>query len=264
MFDLAAFQDQFSEALHHSGDLTGNGDAKALRIGLSVHRNTVYKALIDALRANYPTVERLAGDEWFKASAYAFLAENLPEEASLSAFGVTYPDFLATLPATADLPYLPGVARLDRFWTEAHIAADADVLSPAALAGIPSDSLFDLKFRLHPSARLRWFAQPSPSIWRLNRPPSPVPAPDQLDVEWVAEGALVARPRGEVVMLMLDAASFAFLGKCLAGATLGQAATRAFEIDSAADLKTRIAQFITFGAFMPIVVPGSNQREDHE
>ena len=179
MSDLAAFQDQFSEALHHSGDLTGNGDAKTLRIGLSVHRNTVYKALIDALRANYPTVERLAGDEWFKASAYAFLAENHPEEASLSAFGVTYPDFLATLPAAAELPYLPGVARLDRFWTEAHIAADADVLSPAALAGIPSNSLFDLKFRLHPSARLRWFAQPSPSIWRLNRPPSPVPAPDR-------------------------------------------------------------------------------------
>jgi hypothetical protein len=91
-----------------------------------------------------------------------------------------------------------------------------------------------------------------------------VPAPDRLDVDWVAEGALVARPRGEVVMLMLDAASFAFLGKCLAGATLGQAATRALEIDSAADLKTRIAQFITFGAFMPIAVPGSNQREDHE
>jgi len=42
------------------------------------------------------------GDEWFTASAYAFLEENLPEDASLSAFGAAYPDFLATLPATAD------------------------------------------------------------------------------------------------------------------------------------------------------------------
>ena len=61
MSDLAAFQDRFSQALHLDGDLRGNGDAEALRIGLSVHRNTVYKALIDALRANYPTVERTRG-----------------------------------------------------------------------------------------------------------------------------------------------------------------------------------------------------------
>ncbi len=262
MSDLAAFQDRFSEALHHDGDLTGYGDAEALRIGLSVHRNTVYKALIDALRANYPTVERLVGDEWFTASACAFLAENLPEEVSLSAFGAAYPDFLAALPATKDLSYLPGVARLDRFWTEAHIAADADVLSPEALDGVPSDSLFDLKFRLHPSARLGWFAEPSPSIWRLNRPPAPTP--DRVDLEWLAEGALIARPRGEVVMLILDAAGFAFLEKCLAGATLGQAATAALEIDATADLKTLIAQFITFGAFMPIDALASLQRDDQE
>ena len=261
MSDLAAFQDQFSEALHHNGNLTGNGAAESLRIGLSIHRNTVYKALIDALRANYPTVEQLVGEEWFAASAYAYLAENLLEEASLSAFGAAYPDFLATLPATADLPYLPGVARLDRFWTEAHIAEDANVLAPEALVGAPSDSLFDLKLRLHPSARLGWFAEPSPSIWRLNRPPAP--APDRLDVDWVAEGAMIARPRGEVVMLTLGAASFAFLEKCVAGASLGQAASRALEIDQAADLKTSIAQFISFGAFMPIAVPASNQKGDH-
>jgi hypothetical protein len=262
MSDLAAFQDWFSRALHHSDNLNGNGDAEALRIGLSVHRNTVYKALIDALRTNYPTVERLVGEEWFAASAYAFLAESLPEEPTLSAFGAPYPDFLAAPPAATAFPYLPGVARLDRFWTEAHIAADADVLSPEALASIPSDSLFDLKLRLHPSARLGWFVEPSPSIWRSNRPPAT--APERLDLDWLAEGALIARPLGEVTMLVLDASGFAFLQKCLAGATVGQALIAALEIDSAADLKTRIAQYITFGAFMPVVDAASNQTGDHE
>ena len=33
-------------------------------------------------------------------------------------------------------------------------------------------------------------------------------------------------------MLILDAAGFAFLEQCLAGATVGQAATSALEIDS--------------------------------
>ncbi len=189
MSDLAGFADWFSETLHHSADSSGNGDAGALRIGLSVHRNTVYKALTDALRANYPTVEQLVGEESFAASAYAFLATDLPEEPCLSAFGATYPDFLAVFPAAEELPYLPGVARLDRFWTEAHIAADEDVLSPQALAGVQPNSLFDLKLRLHPSARLGWFAEPAPSIWRLNRPPAS--APESFDVDWLAEGALI-------------------------------------------------------------------------
>ncbi len=67
----------------------------------------------------------------------------------------------------------------------------------------------------------------------------------------------------ELNMLTLGAASFAFLEKCVAGASLGQAASRALEIDQAADLKTSIAQFISFGAFMPIAVPASNQKGDH-
>jgi hypothetical protein len=190
------------------------------------------------------------------------LAENLPKEASLSAFGAAYPAFLTTLPAIADLPYLPGVARLDRFWTEAHIAADADMLSPEALVGVSPDSLFDCKFRVHPSARIGWFADPSPSIWRLSRPPAQ--KLERIDLEWVAEGALIARPRGEVVMLILDAASFAFLEKCVAGATLGHAAATALDIDSTTDLETSIAQLITSGAFMSIGFPASNQTGDDE
>ncbi len=247
MSDLAAFQDRFSRALHGNGDLIGPGDAETLRIGLSIHRNTVYKALTDALRANYPTVEQLVGDEWFMASAHAFLAENLPREPSLCAFGAAYPEFLSTLPAAGEMPYLPGVARIDRFWSEAHIAADAQVMSPEALEGFSPDSLFDLQLRLHPSVRFGWFAEPAPSIWKLNRPPS---APIQINLDWVAEGALIARPHGEVVMEILDATGFAFLQQCSAGATLGEAATSALELDPAAAITTTISELIAFGAFM--------------
>lgn len=262
MSDLAVFQDRFFGALHRDGELAGYGDAEMLRIGLGVHRNTVYKALIDALRANYPTVERLVGAEWFNASANEFLAENLPSETSLVSFGADYPDFLAGLPAAAELEYLPGVARLDRYWTEAHIAADAGVLSPRALADASSRDLFDLQLSPHPSLRLGWFETPAPTIWRQNRPPAPPPEP--VDLDWVAEGALIARPRGEVVMLPLDAAGFAFIEKCVSGVTLGLAATAALEINPAADLKASIAQFIAVGAFMPIAVPSSDQGENHE
>ncbi len=65
-------------------------------------------------------------------------------------------------------------------------------------------------------------------------------------------------------MLIFDAAGYAFLEQCLAGETVGQAATSALEINSTADLKSRIAQFIALGAFMPIVDTASNRTGDHE
>lgn len=260
MSDLAAFQDRFSAALHHDGELTRCGDAERLQAGLSVHRNTIYKALIDALRANYPSVERLMGREWFVASAHAFLAEQRPLEPSLIAFGSAYPDFLTGIPASEELDFLPGVARLDRYWTEAHIASDAGVLSADAMARILPEALFDLELRPHPSARLEWFNYPAPSLWRLNRPT--IPPSKRFDLDWVSEGALIARPRGEVVMLTLDAPGFAFLQKCYAGASLGKAAVAALEIDVATDMTARIAQFINSGAFLALDDAFSDQKEN--
>lgn len=248
MSELAAFQDRFANALRQKATLTG-ADPASLNRGLRVHRNTVFKALVDALRDNYPTVARLVGEEWFAASAGDFLHEHFPREPALATFGDDYPEFLSTLPAAVDLPYLPGVARIDRFWTEAHVAADADVLSLRVLAGVSVERFYDLRLPLHPGVRIGWFDEPAPSIWRSNRPPAPLP--ERMDFEWVAQGALVARPHGEVGMVVLDLAGFVFLEKCRDGATLGEAAMAALEIEPGADLQSKIARFIDFGAFAP-------------
>lgn len=246
MSELAAFQDRFVAAMHRDAPLTAQDD-DALRRGLGVYRNTIYKALIDALSDNYPTVQRLVGAEWFAASAYDYLSTHSPRDAALVTFGEDYPDFLRALPATAEIPYLPGVAALDRYWIEAHVAADAPALSPQMLAGVAADRLFDLSAPLHASARIAWFEAPAPSIWRLNRPPAP-PA-EEMDVEWIAEGALIARPGAEVDMMILDRAGFVFLDKCREGATFGEAATAAMAVAPEADLVSQIARFIAFGAF---------------
>lgn len=250
MSELARFQDAFTAALRSGGVPCGYGDPARLEAGMSVYRNTTFKGALDALRANYPTVERLVGSDWFTASACAFLEVEWPGEPSLVAFGAGFPDFLATFGPARSLAYLPGVARLDRFWTEAHIAPDAPVLERDALSGLPPDTLFGLSLQLHPSARLGWFVDPSPTIWRLNRPPTPEPT--EIQVDWRPEGALVARPDGQVEALIIDAAGFAFLGCCLRGETLGHAATAALNVEPEADLTRQIAQFIEFGAFQPL------------
>ena len=99
------------------------------------------KGCIDALQANYPSVARLVGDEWFRAAAAIFAREQLPAQATLLYYGEGFAEFLARFAPAAELPYLPGVARLDRCWTESHAAPDESALAPAALAGLAPGAL---------------------------------------------------------------------------------------------------------------------------
>lgn len=248
MPELAIFQDAFATALRTGAALEGYGDPARLQPGLSVYRNTIFKGALDALAANYPTVERLVGRDWFCGSANAYLEIGWPHEPSLVAFGEFYPDFLLGFAPAEELPYLPGVARLDRWWTEAHVAPDAPVLGAEALAQRAPEALLETRLRLHPSVRFGWFTQPSPTIWRLNRPFLDA---DDAKVVSRAEGALLARPHGRVEAMVLDPAGFAFLDTCHRGGTAGAAAVAALAVDPEADLPRRIAEFISLGAFLP-------------
>ena len=188
---LRQFQDRFAGALM-AADPAQAGEL-ARQPGFGVYRNTVMKGCIDALQANYPVVARLVGEEWFRAAAAVYARAYLPSSPALLEYGEHFSAFLAAFEPAAGLPYLPGVARLDRFWTEAHMASDAP---PRGL-------------RPHASARWAWFdAQPVFTIWQRNRAPGPV---DESDIDWRGEGALVFRARDAVEWLPLDAGGCALL-----------------------------------------------------
>ena len=114
MHDLLAFQRTFARAL-----LDGSSD-----LAVAIHRNTVMKGWLDALRANYPTVVQLVGDEWFNACAIEYARRHPARSPVLALYGETFPAFLDTFEPAAALPYLADVARIDRLWVEAHTAAD--------------------------------------------------------------------------------------------------------------------------------------------
>ncbi len=163
----------------------------------AVYRNTVMKGCIDALQANYPAVARLVGEEWFRAAAAVYARANPPRVPMLTEYGEGFARFLETFPPAAELPYLPAVARLDRFWTEAHIAPDEP----------PLRRLNGRRLRPHAAARWAWFAFPAYTIWSRNRDEPG----DCDDIVWRAEGALVTRPRDAVQWIELDAAECRFL-----------------------------------------------------
>ena len=88
-----------------------------------VYANTGLLACIDALRANYPGVQRVLGDQAFGQLAADYARACPAHDARLFLYGDDLPDWLRRRDGAASPAAL--AATLDRYWTEAHGAVDA-------------------------------------------------------------------------------------------------------------------------------------------
>ena len=259
---MTAFHAVFADALDGRPDALWSemADDDRSRAALDVYRNTTVKARIDALQANYPTVAELTGEEWFRAAAHAFTDAAPGDDPAMAAFGEGFPAWLERFTPAQSLPYLAPVARLDRAWTEAHLAPDATPLTSdqAAELGL---ALAGVVLRLHPSLRLFRFDWSAPSLWLAHRYP-------ELDgsLEWLpaAEGLIIWRPGLEVRARRISPAEYAFLQACRLGRPLAVAAAAAQGPAQGSapsgrvgrsDISSLFADLIQAGVFAP-VVPG--------
>lgn len=248
--ELARFQNDFLLALYHPDSTTTATTAMATLVkqpGFAVYRNTVLKGCIDALEANFPAVARLVGSDWFRAAALPYVRATPPTSVMLMDYGLDFPDFLADFEPARELPYLADVARLDRRWTEAHMAADAPALDASSLAALPAEALGELRARPHPATRWAWHpAQPIYTLWRANREHRPLD--DRLD--WVGDGALLTRAGHDGVVRWQAAGPglCAFLDACAVDQCLTEAAQASLRAEPDLDLARLWADLITTGA----------------
>jgi Putative DNA-binding domain len=246
---LADYQDAFAQALLAEDPPSAAPEIARLvaQPGFAVYRNTVLRGCIDALQANFPAVVRLVGEEWFRAAASVYVRRELPQAPTLLTYGQTFADFLARFEPAVELPYLAAVARVDRLWCEAHVAADDDVLEPAELARLAPNDMGRVTLRPHAAARWAWCdVHPSYTLWSRNRDPA---ADFDAEIDWRGEGTLLTRPQGAVKHQMLSRAGAAFLSACAEGQSIGRAAAAALEDDATTDLAALINQFLQAGAF---------------
>lgn len=236
---LSAFQQAFAASLLSDSGRFG----PAAQPAFAVYRNTVMKGCIDALRAGFPGVLRVVGESWFNAAAAAYVRCHPPSDACLLLYGEGFDRFLADFSGAADLPYLPGVARLDRLRSASHVARDAAPLDAAELAALAPDQLGQCRLPLHPAARWAWFDAPVFSIWRAQT------AQQARAVAWQPEGVLVTRPLDAVQMQPLEQSGGALLDACASGATLGEAAAAALACTPDVDLAQLLAALLQAGAF---------------
>jgi hypothetical protein len=242
---LAMFQDAFAAALH-GADRSALASIAA-QPAFAVYRNTVMKGNIDALAANYPCVRRLVGDDWFTAAAGIYARAHAAHTPVLLHYGTEFAHFLAGFEPAAELPYLPYVAKLDRFWTEAHVARDERTLDPSWIASADAHTLPTLRLQPHAAARWEWFPHmPVFTIWSRNRFDQTV---DLGDIAWKGEGVLFTRPGGTVQVIELDRAGCAFLDACAAGGCVQAAVGGALGADPDIDLADLMSRLLTAGAF---------------
>lgn len=151
-----------------------------------VYRNNVMVGLTEGLRAAYPVVCRLVGDEFFRAMAAVFARSQPPRSPVMLDYGAGFAEFIVDFPPAAQLPYLADVARLERAWVEAYHAAEAD----AAKSAFIEDDLV-----LHPATRLVRSPFPVFAIWEANRVDE---EPGRMELSVEGDNVLVTRPAAAV------------------------------------------------------------------
>lgn len=202
---------------------------------LAVYRRNVLGNYTAVLRDVFPVLLRLVGEPFFDQLARAYATRTPSRSGDLHDFGDELGAFLETLPAVRDLPYLADVARLEWAVHRTFHARHALPLDAASLAAVPPERLPDLRFELHPAARLLRSPYPVLTIWRVNQPQW---TGDQaLDLGLGAEQVLVIRRALEVALEPLSAAEYAMLDALDAGRSLCDALAAAHGVIADFDLQ---------------------------
>lgn len=244
MPELLDFQDAFVVALAGQDSALSPWLTDGDHPGLSVYRNTIARGCVDALADNFPTVLSMVGEDWFRAAVALFAREAPPASAALLDYGEAFPAWLERFPPAQDLPYLAGIAHLDRLWIETLFAAEAPSLGAQALSDLAPEALVQTTLSLHPSVRFAAFDAALPSLWRAARE-----GREDLSLLETPETLLLVRREGAVAHRVVGAAETAFLRACRDGLPAAQAAEAAAEADPDTPFAPLFAALIADGVF---------------
>ncbi|WP_417487193.1 putative DNA-binding domain-containing protein [Maricaulis sp.] len=191
---------------------------------LAIYRNNVARAAIEALRAAYPAVNRLTGDQFFSPMAKAYWQDHPPRTRTLTLYGAGFADHVRRYEPASSLPYLADIARLDRVWLEALHAVDVEPCQARTIAAMPPQDVPVLAPGLHPSVRILHLDWPVYDVWEAHRA-------DREGGEYrltpQPEAVIVHRPRLQVRSARLTRAIAVFLDQLDAGHSIEQSSITA-------------------------------------
>lgn len=210
-----------------------------------VYRNNIYTSLIGVLHDRFPVVSRLVGEEFFGATAKAYITGHPPVSPVLMRYGATFAEFLDEFEPVSDVPYLGDVARLEWAWSEAYHAGDSVPVGVEAFQKVPPDRADELILTLHPSVHVVRSRFPVVTILSAHNGED---EPEAVDAGAGGEDALVVRPELSVEIRRLPPGGAVFIAALASGQTLGQAALAASSDADMFELQDNLAGLISSGA----------------
>jgi len=209
---------------------------------IQVYRNNTRENLAQALRADYPVVVRLVGEDFFDYLAREYQRVHPSRRGDLGNYGSHLPEFIESFAPARDLPYLADVARLELAWQAAGRGADFPRYDASELAALPAAHHEDLRARIHPAACLLQSRWPVLRIVEVNREGWQGDSRVRLDEGGVR--ILVHRGEDGVRARALDGAEHELIAALARGAPLGTAAGAALARDPDFDLAATLARLV--------------------
>lgn len=256
MLPLRELQSRFARSLFDGVDqpiassVYDDGIDGAAR--LRIYRNNLHEGFTKTLSLEFPVIERLVGEDYFRQLARQFLKQHPSRAGNLHYVGEPLAGFLAVWFEGTEYAYMADVAALEWAYQESLVAVDAPPLDPGTLRGLEPEHIAELRLTLHPACRLVSSAWPIVRIWSVNQPDAP---PDAVvDLASGADFVLVLRTAKGGEFRRLSAGEYALLHAFASSASLAEAFEAAHTADPSFDLGGALQRFIALGALTTAVL----------
>lgn len=218
----------------------------------NVYRNNVTVSLINAMADIFPAVQKITGEEYFRAMAREYVRAYPPSSPLLFLYGQDFAEFIESFDPAKTMPYLADVARAERGWLTAYHAADQKPLEAAILGAVDPARMAEVCFEPHPATFLLQSRYPVHDIFLMNRDFMEVSA---LDMS-IGQNLMLTRPELDIRIIQTSAADHAFLEAIISGRNLGEAAAAGMGKDAAFDLNNALSMLLGTGATQSITLDG--------
>ena len=199
--------------------------------GLKAYQSNGHALAGRSLRAAYPVLAQLLGEESFEALACALWHARPPERGDVGLWGEALPAFVGASAQLADEPYLADVARVEWALHRAASAADAEP-ELTTLALMTAHEPAQLVLRLAPGTAVVASAYPVASIAMAHLEASPtLEEAGQRLRAGLGEAALVWRQGYQPRLRATLPGEAAFVAALLGGASLAAALDQAGPLD---------------------------------
>lgn len=210
---------------------------------LSIYQNSSIGNITQAMKLTYPVIEKLVGEDFFRACCKKFISAYWPKSANMDDYGKEFGDFLANFEHAKPLTYLHDVAQLEWLFHLSSLGRDSIITDWASLSVVEADGALDVILLLAPSVKLISSSFPIDKIWQLNQ--SKASANEEIDLTLQKETLLVVFRQGMKTEIMsVNAGEFALLSSFCHQKTLGSAIEKATKIDCGMSIDGTIKKFI--------------------